>query len=405
VPYERGSLLLKDGDSLRIAAQRGFPQDERVQTLHVALRKGDVFDQITTGAEPLLVDDVTEADGWTQVAWLPVNLSWLGLPLFSQDKVVGMVSLTRRERAAFSPEDVLVATAFAMQASVALENAALYAEVQRFNQQLEAMVQERTEALRQALETLERMDRNKSDFISITAHELRTPLTVMKGYIGILETDSDLIARPFIRQAVEGFLKGTDRLHEIVESMLELARLENELLELEPGLAVFSVIGKRLAADNQDFLNKRQIKLVLEGLEGLPIYTGDPNLLLSALQNLVINAIKYTPDGGTITLSGKTVRDEKLGDCIQISVRDTGIGIDPENHELIFEKFYSLGEVGLHSSGKYSFKGGGPGLGLALARGAVQAHKGRIWVESGHCDETTCPGSVFHILLPVDLPQ
>jgi len=88
-----------------------------------------------------------------------------------------------------------------------------------------------------------------------------------------------------------------------------------------------------------------------------------------------------------------------------VEVRDTGIGIDPQHHELIFEKFYQIGEVALHSSGKTAFKGGGPGLGLALVKGAVEAHGGMVWVESEGYDEEKCPGSAFKVLLPVRAPQ
>jgi signal transduction histidine kinase len=118
------------------------------------------------------------------------------------------------------------------------------------------------------------------------------------------------------------------------------------------------------------------------------------------------NAIKYTPDGGLITVSGREMQDEALGACVEITVKDTGIGIDLEHQELIFEKFYQTGAVEVHSSGDTKFKGGGPGLGLAIARGIVQAHRGRIWVESQGYDEANCPGSTFHILLPMaaDLP-
>jgi len=90
-----------------------------------------------------------------------------------------------------------------------------------------------------------------------------------------------------------------------------------------------------------------------------------------------------------------------LGQCIEVAVEDTGIGIAPQDLDLIFEKFYRTGEVALHSSGTTTFKGGGPGLGLAIARGIVLAHNGRIWAESPGCDEERCPGSRFVVRLPI----
>jgi signal transduction histidine kinase len=89
---------------------------------------------------------------------------------------------------------------------------------------------------------------------------------------------------------------------------------------------------------------------------------------------------------------------------MEILIRDTGIGLDAEHHELIFEKFYQVGGVTLHSSGKTTFKGGGPGLGLALVRGVAKAHGGKVWVESPGHDETLFPGSTFHLQLPVNPP-
>jgi signal transduction histidine kinase len=129
---------------------------------------------------------------------------------------------------------------------------------------------------------------------------------------------------------------------------------------------------------------------------------------MAALQkvfyHLLINAIKYTPDGGKITISGRQA-EPNASDLprggVEIIVSDTGIGIDSRFHELIFAKFYQTGELELHSSGKTKFKGGGPGLGLAIARGIVEAHHGRIWVESPGYDEVKCPGSQFHVILPL----
>jgi signal transduction histidine kinase len=118
----------------------------------------------------------------------------------------------------------------------------------------------------------------------------------------------------------------------------------------------------------------------------------------------ISNAIKYTPDGGRITVSGRCLVDAHTGPqegAVEIVVADTGIGIDPAMHDLVFAKFYQTGAVSLHSTGKANFKGGGPGLGLAIARGIVEAHGGRIWVESPGCDEEKCPGSQFHVVLPI----
>ena len=401
VPYERGSFLLREGHVLRIAAQRGFPKDERTQQLAIPLREGDVYYQIVDSCRPVLIDDVTQSPGWTQVPWLPMNLSWLGVPLFSKNQVVGMVSLTRQERGAFSQEDVLMATTFALQAAVALENAALYEEITRFNQQLEQMVQQRTEELNKALLALERMDKNKTDFINVAAHELRTPLTIMKGYLGMLQSNETVKVTPLLIQSLDGILKGTDRLHEIINSMLDVARIDNQVLNLKLEPVALLTIIKRVQSDLNPYLAERKQVLNLLDLDHLPLVQGDSLMLLKVFQNVVINAIKYTPDEGIITISGGRLQDEKIGDSVEISIRDTGIGIDLDQQEVIFEKFYSTGKVSLHSSGKSSFKGGGPGLGLAIARGIILAHGGRIWVESARYDEAACPGSCFHILFPL----
>jgi signal transduction histidine kinase len=115
------------------------------------------------------------------------------------------------------------------------------------------------------------------------------------------------------------------------------------------------------------------------------------------------NAIKYTPDGGKVTVTGRNIENAGQPE-VEVAVKDTGIGIDPEYQKLVFEKFFQTGEVLLHSSGKTKFKGGGPGLGLAIARGIVEAHEGRIWLESQGHDETKNPGTTVFVRLPVNGP-
>jgi signal transduction histidine kinase len=167
----------------------------------------------------------------------------------------------------------------------------------------------------------------------------------------------------------------------------------------------FGVILRGVQTDFAQGLEERNLTLELEGLDDLSFYVGDAELLYKVFYHLVNNAIKYTPDGGRITVTGQVVEVPELGGCVEIAVEDTGIGIAPEDRDLIFEKFYRTGEVALHSSGTTSFKGGGPGLGLAIARGIVLAHQGHIWAESPGCNEETCPGSRFVVQLPLaDVP-
>jgi signal transduction histidine kinase len=316
------------------------------------------------------------------------------------EQVIGMLSLTRSEKGAFDQEEGLVVFTFANQAAIAIHNARLYEQVRDFNLQLERKVQERTAELEQAYKLLEQLDSNKSDFINIAAHELRTPLTVMKGYTAMMQADQAIQQSPYLGEAVNGVLKGTDRLYEIVNSMLDVARIDSQVLDLSPKPTELIALIERVRNEFASDLVERDLTLEVSGVDELPPIKVDPSMLYKVFYGVIINAIKYTPDGGRITVSGRHLPSE-LGDCIEVIVCDTGIGIDPEHHDLIFEKFYQTGRVALHSSGRTKFKGGGPGLGLAIARGIVQAHKGRIWVESERHDEEACPGSCFHILLPM----
>jgi signal transduction histidine kinase len=146
-----------------------------------------------------------------------------------------------------------------------------------------------------------------------------------------------------------------------------------------------------------DVVEERKQKLDIRKFPGTELWIyADPERLYQALNNILTNAIKYTPDHGKITVDGRT-----LPGFIEITVKDTGIGVAPENHTAIFEKFAQLGRPNLHSSGKTKFKGGGPGLGLPITRGIIEAHGGTIWVESDGYDEKEFPGSTFHVLIPI----
>jgi two-component system sensor histidine kinase BaeS len=136
-----------------------------------------------------------------------------------------------------------------------------------------------------------------------------------------------------------------------------------------------------------------------------PFIHGDPVLLSKVFYQLLSNAIKYSPDGSVVDVITREVMDEELGHCYEIIVADHGIGVAPEQMPFIFEKFYQGGNVTLHSSSKTAFRGGGPGLGLAISKGIIEAHGGKIAAESPGRDEKTFPGTTFRVLLPVGKPE
>jgi signal transduction histidine kinase len=180
--------------------------------------------------------------------------------------------------------------------------------------------------------------------------------------------------------------------------MFDVTKLDVQSLDMRREHTILQAVLAPVAGEFGSALQQRRLALILDGLESLPAIQADPQLLHKAFHHLVINAIKYTPDGGTIRIVGRTLPEES---AVEIVVSDTGIGIDPDYHELVFEKFFRTGPIDLHSSGRTEFKAGGPGLGLAIVKGIVTAHGGRIWVESEGYDEKRCPGSQFHVVLPV----
>ena len=260
-------------------------------------------------------------------------------------------------------------------------------------------LQERTLELERTNRTLEQIDRTKATFISVAAHELRTPLTLIKGYTQMLQVKAS--SDPDLAPLSNGILDGSNRMMEIVNSMLDISKIDNKTLQVMPEKVQLSLLIERVYKTFESALKERHLTLEIQNLDCLPTIQADPDLLRKAFYHLVMNAIKYTPDGGHICIDARSLNDDPENPKVELIVSDTGIGIAPQHQELIFEKFYQTGEVLLHSSGKTKFKGGGPGLGLAIARGVIEAHNGCIWVESPGYDETTLPGSKFYVQLPV----
>jgi signal transduction histidine kinase len=241
-----------------------------------------------------------------------------------------------------------------------------------------------------------RVDRSKSAFISVAAHELKTPLTLIEGYASMMDDLMEQGKATNLDGLLAGINTGIDRLRTIVDDMIDVSMIDNNLLQLNFQPMQISQMVDALCLEIENSIQQRNLTMDIREFDGNKewIYL-DATRIMQALRNVIHNAIKYTPDGGRLTIDGRT-----LAGFIEVTVSDTGIGISPEDQATIFEKFGQLGRVDLHSSGKTKFKGGGPGLGLPIARGILEAHGGSIWVESPGYDEKSNPGSTFHVLIP-----
>ncbi|MBN1872890.1 MAG: GAF domain-containing protein [Anaerolineae bacterium] len=387
VSFDRGAVLLARDGILEMVAARGFPSGINPLQIQVSIKEDDVFQQIYQTQVPLMIPEILERKDWQQLDGLPQTRAWVGVPLINvEDKVIGMLSLAREVPVPYTENEVELAMTFAGQAAVALRNASLYSE------------------LALAYKQLERLDRTKSDFITVASHELRTPLSLIKGFSQLLREDLTVEVIPEYCQIVNGICNGVERLQEIVDRMVDIAEIDSRALRLHLINVSLKSLLSVIVDTFQAALRERHLTLTVASLETLPSIEADPEALQKVFSHLIVNAIKYTPDGGKIVISARQVAPGVYGmddGGVEIVVRDTGIGIDPDYHNTIFLKFYQTGQIALHSSGATKFKGGGPGLGLAIVRGIVEAHRGQVWVESPGHDEVTCPGSAFHVVLPL----
>ncbi|MFQ6099767.1 MAG: ATP-binding protein [Anaerolineae bacterium] len=273
-----------------------------------------------------------------------------------------------------------------------------------YSRKLVDRLEEKIRELEGAHAELQRIEKVKSDFIILASHELRTPLTCVYGYVQMLLNNPDIPDAPgeedSPRKLLQRVAHAAQRLDQIFDEIRNVSLIDADRLDLAREPVLLKPLIRGVVERVQGFSPSRNLQFEFEDLEDLPALNGDEKRLHQALWNVISNSVKYTPDGGHIRIVGR-----QIGDTVHISVQDTGVGIPVEEQERIFDRFYVLEDTARHHSSKTAFKGGGLGLGLTVARGIIEAHGGRIWVESTGYDEERLPGSTFHILLPVCEPS
>ena len=259
-----------------------------------------------------------------------------------------------------------------------------YQELEQLNRTLEQRVHQRTSELQAANAKLKELDHLKSQFVSVVSHELRTPMTSIKGYV---ENLLDGLAGALTHQqtySLDRVKHNVDRLTRMINELLDLSKIEAGKLDLTLAPVSLSEMADEVVESYQAAANQKSIVLRTVFPQPLPRVTGDADKLSRVLINLVHNAIKFTPQGGTIQVEGHA-RD---GADVEMSVTDSGHGIPLHDIGKIFEKFYWSESAPVEARGA--------GLGLAIAKNLVELHGGTIRVES-----TLGQGSRFSFTVPI----
>jgi signal transduction histidine kinase len=346
---------------------------------------------------------VVRSQGWHSV---------VGVPLFVKKRLLGVMHIMTTTERQYTAEDIKLFTTMGNQIGIVIEHARLFAERLRKNLAL----------VERANAELERLNRMKNNFLGMISHEFKTPLTGILSSAEFLLADGAREKSGEERQLLETVYQCGARLNGIVNDLLKVARLEaNTSSVVKTPLHLAELLGF-LREQFAPLLAERRQRIVFSDLDSLPYFTGDRESLLEVFTRLLENAIKFTPDGGEIVIvtsvADRNILEhkkeilcrfnrrfyEQMGrsSFLQVEVRDSGVGIATGEQVQVFDKFYEIGEIRFHSSGKSKFQGKGTGLGLTIVKGMVEAHGGMVWVESPLGSDGKATGSSFFLLLPLE---
>lgn len=260
------------------------------------------------------------------------------------------------------------------------------------------MAKMNTELIRSNIE-LKRLSEMKTNFLSITSHELKTPLTSIMGYSDIIVDNMKERLDEGVFRMVESINRAAGRLNKVINNILDVTRIDQKKLRLKPETFQLAGAVNDCIEELAQLAAQRGISFKCFFTDNLPEFYGDRSRMQQVFANLFTNAIKFSPDGSVVEVSLAAEGCDRF----HITIRDHGIGIDANDQRHIFDPFSEIGELSKHSTDQMKFKGGGAGLGLSIAKGIVEQHGGRIWVESPGVGVRAgaFPGSAFHIILPV----
>jgi signal transduction histidine kinase len=417
VEVEAGNIRLWDEHErvLAIAAFRGMSEGYIAKRRYFKLAEG-VAGKVFQRGEPFLVEDMAQYPHLNEMAQREGVRSVASIPIRSRDKMVGVMSILSHGQRRFTPPEIDLLTAIGNQIGTALENARLYEEQRLAALQLESTVATRTEELRatnvrlqEALRRAEEASRSKSRFLAAMSHELRTPLNAIIGFSELLEDQQFGPLNAKQQRYVSHVQASGQHLLNLINDILDLAKVDADRLGLEP--TPFD-LPESLKAAVESFRPQAEAKgitfqLSLESCP--PSLVADPLRFTQIVLNLLSNAVKFSLEGGQVRVGAHlvqrhggpvlvyeptTVDRRRQCDCVEIEVKDTGIGISADNLPKLFQEFTQL-------DASLARRHQGTGLGLALTKKLVELHGGTIHAHSPGEGQ----GSTFAITLPLAGPD
>ncbi|HCX27737.1 MAG TPA: hypothetical protein DHI91_01185 [Candidatus Portnoybacteria bacterium] len=306
------------------------------------------------------------------------------VPLNIKDEMLGVMVLGNKESGdMFNDEDLRTLETVASQAAIAIKNAQLYGETRGFSVTLQKEVERQTKQLKEANVELQKLDKAKSDFISIASHQLRTPLTAIKGFTSMILEGSYGRVTNVVRDKLEKIFESTERLVRLVNDLLDLSHMEGGGMEYNFAKVDFDAMVRSVVEELTPPAEKKKLKFKWRTPDENIWVWADEQKLRQVVMNLIDNAIKYTPQGAVDVIL------ERVDGNVQMSVKDTGMGMKKSELANLFQKFVR----GTEAPRYYTE---GAGIGLYVAKQLIEAQKGEVWAESPGEDK----GSTFFVKMP-----
>ena len=324
-------------------------------------------------------------------------------PIVTENNLIGIIGCgPKLDDTAYTEDELELLIVIGQQVGTALRSARLIDDLRHLNTSMQSL----NSQLQIAKQDLEKLDSIKTDFVTIASHELRTPLAQVRGYTDIIDSlnEQGILESKQTKTLTNNLRHATERIEELISAMMDVSQLDVNAMDLHFVHTKPETIVKLALDPLKEAIEQRQLIVEYKDLSDLPAIQADMQRIVQAVSNIIVNAIKFTPDSGKIEIFGSTeVRDNT--DYVVIAIKDTGVGIHQHDLELIFQKFYRGFDPQLHSTGTYKFMGAGPGLGTTIAKGIIEGHGGRIWAESAGHDMEKLPGATFYISMPVKPPE